>query len=198
MMRILYNIFFLVLLSLAITSCQKEQNLKDTQLTDVNPNLLAKISMPGNYLASSGILTVTLKDSTYMFDAQKDSIVYVNLYLDNKVYFGITAINKDHTLSFGISSPGFAQANSIKNIAGSQFILSKGNKPNIQYALTQQANKQRVSNINLTNYAQDSTMVKGTFVAFLTPNMKSDSGFYYVKGQFDLKLSGKSPIVIAK
>ncbi len=191
-MRILYNICYLVLLLLAITSCQKEQSFKDAQLADINPNLLAKISIPGNYLASSGMLTVTIKDSTYVFDAQKDSIAYVNLYLDNKTYFGITAINKDHTLSFGISSPGFAQANSIKSIAGSQFILTKGNRPDIQYALTQQADKQRISKINLTSYAQDSTMAKGTFVAFLTPNVISDSSFYHVKGQFDLKINGKS------
>lgn len=191
-MRILYNIFCFVLLSLAITSCQKEQNLVDAQVNETNLNLLSKISMPGNYLASSGILTVTMKDSTYVFDAQKDSIAYVNLYLDNKTYFGITAINKDHTLSFGISSPGFAQANSVKNIAGSQFILTKGNKANIQYALTQQADKQHISNINLTSYAQDSTMAKGTFVAFLSPNVRSDSSFYYVKGQFDLKINGRS------
>ncbi len=190
-MRILYNILCLILLSLAITSCQKEQ-FKDTQVNEINPNLLAKISMPGNYLASSGILTVTLKDSTYVFDAQKDSIAYVNLYMDNKTYFGITAINKDHTLSFGISSPGFAQSNSIKNIAGSQFILTKGKSDNIQYALTQQADKQRISNMSLTAYAQDSTMAKGTFIAFLTPNVKSDSSFYHVQGKFDLKINGKS------
>ena len=191
-MRFIQYIFCLLLLSAVLVSCQKEQNLKDTQLNEINPNLLAKISIPGTYLASSGILTVTIKDSTYVFDAQKDSIAYVNLYLDNKTYFGITAINKEHTLSFGISSPGFAQANQNKGIAGSQFILSKGNRPNIQYALTQVANAQRLSAINLSNYAQDTTMAKGNFTTYLSSSIKSDSSFYQVKGEFDLKLSGKT------
>lgn len=191
-MRVLYYIFCLLLLSAVMVSCQKEQNLKDTQLNEINPNLLAKISMPGTYLASSGILTVTIKDSTYVFDAKKDSIAYVNLYLDNKTYFGITAINKEHTLSFGISSPGFAQANQRKDIAGSQFIVSAGNTANIQYALTPSASLQRISTISFNRYAQDTTMAKGNFIAYLTPSMKSDSSFYQVKGEFDLKLSNKT------
>ena len=191
-MRVLYYIFCLLLVSAVLVSCQKEENIKDTQLNEINPNLLAKISIPGTYLASSGILTVTIKDSTYVFDAQKDSIAYVNLYLDNKTYFGITAINKEHTLSFGISSPGFAQANQNKGIAGSQFILSKTNRPNIQFALTQAANLQRISAINFSNYAQDTTMAKGNFTTYLSSSIKSDSSFYQVKGEFDLKLSGKT------
>ena len=190
-MRVLYYIFCLLLVSAVLVSCQKEENIKDTQLNEINPNLLAKISIPGTYLASSGILTVTIKDSTYVFDAQKDSIAYVNLYLDNKTYFGITAINKEHTLSFGISSPGFAQANQRKDIAGSQFILSKGNRPNIQYALTPAANLQRISTISFNRYAQDTTMAKGNFTTYLASGIKSDSSFYRVKGEFDLKLSGK-------
>jgi len=191
-MRFLYYSFCLLLLSAVMVSCQKEQSVKDAQLTEINPNLLAKISMPGNYLASSGILTVTIKDSTYVFDAKKDSIAYVNLYLDNKTYFGITAINKEHTLSFGISSPGFAQAKQNKGIAGSQFIISKANRSNIQYALTQVANLQRISAINFSNYAQDTTMAKGSFTTYLASGIKSDSSFYQVKGEFDLKLSGKT------
>ena len=191
-MRVLYHSFCLLLLSAVMVSCQKEQSVKDAQLNQINPNLLAKISMPGNYLASSGILKITIKDSTYVFDAQKDSIAYVNLYLDNKTYFGITAINKEHTLSFGISSPGFAQTNQNKDVAGSQLILSKGNRPNIQYSLTQALNMQRLSTINFSNYAQDTTMAKGTFTTYLASGIKSDSSFYQVKGEFDLKLSGKT------
>ena len=109
-------------------------------------------------------------------------------YLDNKRYYGITAINKEHNMSFGISSPGYAETNLNKAIAGSQFILINGNKAGVQYSLTQAADMQQGSNIYLSNYAQDSTLVKGTFTAFLTPKPKSDSSFYRARGQFDLKI----------
>ena len=189
-MRFLHYVFCLLLLSAVMVSCQKEQNLKEAsypEYSGTNTNLLAKVSVPGNFLATSGTLTITVKDSTYTFDAQKDSIAFVNLYLDNKAYFGITAINKEHSISFGISSLGFANANINKDVAGSQFILSNGNK-SVQYSLTQAVSKQHSSTIYLSSYAKDSTLVKGTFTALLSPNPKSDSSYYHAKGQFDLKI----------
>lgn len=190
-MRFLHYIFCVLLLSVVIVSCQKEEGIKDASLPDMQGNnlkLLALMSVPGNLLATSGTLTIFVKDSVYVFDAQKDSIAFVNLYLDNKRYFGITAINKEHNMSFGISSPGNAETDKNKDVAGSQFILSKSTITAVQYALTQSPGMQNSSNINLSKYAQDSTLVKGSFVVFLTPNSKSDSSFYNVRGQFDLKM----------
>ena len=147
-------VFFTVLLSMAIISCQKDQTAKDTPSlpASTNPALFAMVSGPGNFLASSGTLNITINDSTYTFDAQKDSIAFVNLYLDNKRYFGVTAINKAHTMSFGISSAGYPETNIDNKIAGSQFLFTKGNNVNLQYTLTQYANLQDSSRIRLSVY----------------------------------------------
>ncbi len=190
-MRFLHYIFCALLLSAILVSCQKEQNNYDAsspELQGANYKLLATLAVPGSVMAKSGTLTVTVKDSSYVFDAKTDSIAFVNLYIDNKRYFGITAINSKHNISFGISSPGFMHTNVDHDIAGSQFILNSDKGPGIQYSLTQVANIQRMSRINFNSYAQDSTLVKGTLEIFLTPNPKSDSSFYRVKGQFDLKI----------
>ena len=187
--KLLRYVFFILLLSIVITSCQKEQSVKEIQapVPVDNSNLLAMVSSPGNFLANAGTLTITVDDSTYVFDAKKDSIAFVNLYLDDKKYFGITAINKEHTMSFGISSSGYAVANVNTKVAGSQFLLSKANNSNLQYALTQYPELQDMSKISLTTYAQDSVLAKGTFVAFLSKDTKLNSAFYQVKGVFDLK-----------
>jgi hypothetical protein len=190
-MRFLHYIFCALLLSAVLVSCQKEQSVNDVsspEMQGANYKLLATLAVPGSVMAKSGTLTVTVKDSSYVFDAKKDSIAFVNLYLDNKRYFGITAINKTHNMSFGISSPGFMHTNVDHDIAGSQFILNSDKGAGVQYALTQVADMQRMSRINFSSYAQDSILVKGTFEVFLTPNPKSDSSFYRVKGQFDLKI----------
>jgi hypothetical protein len=183
-------IFFTVLLSMAIISCQKDQNVKDAPSLSAttNPALLAMVSGPGNFLASSGTLNITIDDSTYTFDAQKDSIAFVNLYLDNKRYFGLTAINKIHTMSFGISSAGYAETNSDNKIAGSQFLITKGNNANLQYTLTQYANLQDSSRIKLSAFAQDSILAKGSFVTFLNNTTKKGMPFYRAVGNFDLKI----------
>ncbi|MEO8887301.1 MAG: hypothetical protein ABI367_14640 [Mucilaginibacter sp.] len=182
-------IFFIALLSIIIVSCQKDQNIKDvpTLPAATNPALLAMVSGPGNFLASSGTLSVTIDDSTYTFDAQKDSIAFVNLYLDNKQYFGLTAINKSHNMSFGISSAGYAQTNIDNKVAGTQFLLTK-NKANLQYALTQYANLQDSSFIKISAFAQDSTLAKGNFVTFLNDKTKTGKPFYRVTGIFNLKI----------
>ena len=182
-------VFFTVLLSMAIISCQKDQNVKDasTLTTPTNPALLAMVSGPGNFLASSGTLNIIINDSTYTFDAQKDSIAFVNLYLDNKRYFGLTAINKTHTMSFGISAAGYAETNIDNKIAGTQFLLTKGNNANLQYTLTPYANLQDSSSIKLSAFAQDSILAKGTFVTYLNNSAKPGPPFLRVKGNFDLK-----------
>ena len=186
--RIRY-VFFTVLLSMAIISCQKDQNVKDapTLHSSTSPALLAMVSSPGNFLASSGTLNITIDDSTYTFDAQKDSIAFVNLYLDSKRYFGLTAINKTHTMSFGISSAGYVETNIDNKIAGSQFLFTKGNNT-LQYTLTPYANLQDSSHIKLSAFAQDSILARGNFVTFLNNNTKPGMPFYHVTGNFDLKI----------
>ena len=80
------------------------------------------VTSPGNFLAISGTLKIKINDSAYTFDAATDSIAFVNVRVDgSNQYFGITAINKEHNMSFGISSEGFVFSNINRSIAGSQF-----------------------------------------------------------------------------
>src|SRR6202008_765771 len=107
-------------------------------------NLVAdSTASPTNFLAAWGTLRITKKDAAYLFDAVKDSIAFINVHDDNddaKRYFGITAINKDHNMSFGISSTGYAHADKNSDIAGGQFLLGPGYKTEgFQYSLSKYA-----------------------------------------------------------
>jgi len=178
--------FFIVIalfISGMIMSCQKDQDIKDeTSKAD------SVFTAPDNYLAVKGTLTITLPDTTYSFDATKDSIAFVNVHNGDKQYFGITAINKAHNMSFGISSPGYALGNVNTPVAGSQLILKPDNKQAIQYALTDNAAAQDFGKVNLTAYKQDSVLAIGTFYTFLAKDEKATTSAVKVKGTFSLKL----------
>jgi hypothetical protein len=181
---------------LAVTSsCQKDPDVKDistakTSLNADSANVTSIVATPGNYLAASGFLKIKIQDSTYTFDASRDSIAFINVHNDdNSRYFGITAINKEHTLSFGISSAGFVHSNITNSIAGSQFLLSPdNNKPGLEYSLSKYAGQKDFGNINIIQYNQGSELAKGTFFTFLAKDDKADSPFYRVEGSFDLQL----------
>jgi len=185
-----YFIIFILLLSGMIVSCQKDQ---DNDVT-VNSNLsadsssMSALTTPGNYLAVKGSLKITIQDSTYTFDAAHDSIAFVNVHSGSSQYFGITAINKAHNMSFGISSAGNAQSNINTAVAGSQFLIRSSNKPDISFALSQFAASQDFGKISLSTYKQDSVLAKGTFYTFLAKDAKVTSPFYKVKGTFSLQL----------
>ena len=119
--RFTYLIFFIMLCFMAVlASCQKDSDVKDNSATKTSLAADSSAS-PANLLATSGTLSITIKDSTYLFDAAKDSIAFINVHDDNdddKRYFGITAINKEHNMSFGISSTGYAHADKSGDIAG--------------------------------------------------------------------------------
>jgi hypothetical protein len=187
-------IFFFMILLVVISSCQKDPALKDTNLEKTSLKAdsvnIGTITSPGNYLAASGKLTIKVKDSTYTFDASQDSIAFVNVHSDDSTrYFGITAINKEHTMSFGISSAGFVNDSISNSIAGSQFLLNKGeNKPGLQYSLSRYAGQKNFGNINIIQYNQGNELVKGTFFTFLAKDDKANSPFYKVEGSFDLQL----------
>jgi uncharacterized protein YdeI (BOF family) len=186
-MRIRYLLFFLI--AIAAFSCTKEEDVKAITAKKADSMAIASnlnLTRP-NTLAVSGTLTVTVKDSTYTFDAKDDSIAVVNIYLDNQKYFGITAVNKAHTMSFGISSPGYAADNTTKNIAGGQFLLSSKELSN-EYTLSQNTDVPEPGKIILTQYSRDSVLAKGTFVTYLGPDVKTTSPFYKVEGSFSLKI----------
>jgi len=188
----LFYVFFMLLLSGMIVSCQKDQDINDVNTVNTNAKAdsanLSALNTPGNYLAVKGTLTLTIEDSTYSFDASKDSIAFVNVHSGSDQYFGITAINKDHNMSFGISSAGYALSNLNTTVAGSQFLINRDKKPTIEYALTKYATEQDFGKINLTSYKQDSVLAKGTFYTFLAKDAKPSAPFYRVKGTFSLQL----------
>jgi hypothetical protein len=177
-------IFIALLLSGVIVSCQKDQSIKDGSAAKPDSSLIA----PDNYLAVKGTLTITIQDSTYSFDAAKDSVAFVNVHGGDSSYFGITAINKAHNMSFGISSIGHATNNVVTPVAGSQFILRPDNKPNIQYALTDHAIAQDFGKISITSYKQDTVLAKGTFYTFLAKGDVVKTPATKVKGTFNLQL----------
>jgi len=184
-----FFIVFILLLSGMIVSCQKDQVVNDeTAVNSAKTDSSLTLNAPGNYLAVKGTLKITILDSTYTFDAAKDSIAFINVNSGNNQYFGITAINKEHDMSFGISSAGKALSNLTSTVAGSQFLLSHDKMPNIEYALTKYINTQDFGKINITSFKTDSTLAKGTFYTFLAKDAKPNAPFYKVKGTFSLQL----------
>jgi hypothetical protein len=192
--RFTHLVFFISLSFMAVlASCQKDSDVKDNSAlkTSLAADSTAALS-PGNFLAASGTLSFTLKDSTYVFDASKDSIAFITVHDDNddtKRYFGITAINKEHTMSFGISSSGYVHNDKSGDIAGSQFLLNPGyKKPAFQYSLSKYADQKDFGNIYVDKYNQDSVLAKGTFHTFLATDDKANAPVYKVEGTFNLKL----------
>jgi hypothetical protein len=179
-----YFILIFLLLSGVIVSCQKDQEVKD----DASSKSDTTFTAPDNYLAAKGTLKITLQDSTYSFDAATDSIAFVNVHNGNNQYFGITAINKAHNMSFGISSGGYALSNINTDVAGSQFILKPDKGTIDQYALTDSTTVQDYGKISLGAYKQDSVLAKGTFYTYLVKAGLGKPTTYKVKGTFSLRL----------
>ena len=183
----LFTVFFMA----ATSSCQKDPavNSPNPSTTTVSADSTA-LSSPNNFLAVSGTLKIKFNDSTYTFDAATDSIAFINVHSDdNSRYFGITAINKDHSMSFGISSAGFPYNNINRAIAGSQFIMNGDAKqPALQLSLSRYSAPKSLGNINLIEYNSTKELAKGTFYTFMSKDDKANSPYYRVEGTFDLQL----------
>jgi hypothetical protein len=182
-----------LLISVMVSSCQKDEGVKDLETAKSTINAdsasLGIINTPGNFLAGKGLLKITIEDSTYTFDAAVDSVAFINVHNGDNKYYGITAINKAHTMSFGISSEGFASANVNSKVAGSQFLFTiDEKKPTLQYTLTQFVGKDDSGKITLDKYNKDNTIAKGSFFTFLAKDNKENSPFYRVEGSFELQL----------
>jgi uncharacterized protein YdeI (BOF family) len=181
-MRFLRFILIALIFSVVVASCQKDESVDLTvEKVAVKPDTS---NTSGNFLAVKGSLNVTMGDSTYTFDAAKDSIAFINVNIDSNKYFGITAINKQHTMSFGISSPGFAAPDLTNTIAGSQMLFSTG-KHTIEYTLSKTSGDSELNKISLANYMQDSVLTKGTFTTVMM-NKDSKQEPSTVKGSFNL------------
>lgn len=188
-----FRLIALLIFGALFSACQKEQNSSDVSRKKiavardsslVNPK-------PDNYLASGGTLTLQVGDSTYTFNADKDSVAFVNIRAGVNDYFGITAINKVHTISFAISSSGTAVSGLDKGVEGSQLLLRPDAMHIKQYSLTPYAKSGDSGVMQLRSYRQDSVLAKGSFFTFLALDDKADTPFIRVDGTFDLKLSVK-------
>jgi hypothetical protein len=186
-MKFVRFILIVLFFSAVIVSCQKDQQL-DALVTKTSSRSDTS-NTSGNFMAVSGTLNIIVGDSTYNFDASEDSIAFINANIDSNKYFGITAINKQHTMSFGISSPGFATSDLVNPVAGSQLLFSVAGKHGIQYTLSKDVDPKAINKISLTQYMQDSILTKGTFTTFMTN--KEDTGGVVtnkVKGSFNLRI----------
>jgi len=192
MVRLSIRFFGLVLLlAVFLSSCQKDESVNDIKAaaTQAKADSIQKLNAaPGNYLVNEGTLRIKVKDSTYTFDASQDSVAFVNVNIDGKEYYGITAINKAHTVSFGISSLGAPIAEMPGSVAGCQFLLNTSNKTNLEYTLTHNITAQDYGTISIEKYNQDAVLAKGTFHTYLARDDKKDSPFYVVDGSFELKV----------
>jgi hypothetical protein len=183
----------LLFISVAVSSCQKDDNVKSIDSTKSiaaadSASSMSVVNTPGNFLAGKGTLKITIEDSTYTFDAATDSVAFINVHSGDSRYFGITAINKAHTMSFGISSVGFAAANVNSKVAGSQFLFKLDEKkPVVQYTLTKYGGKDDSGKISIEKYNNDNLIAKGTFFTFLAKDDKANSPFYRVEGSFELQ-----------
>jgi hypothetical protein len=196
MLRLYVRVLCVILFVMAaLSSCQKDENVDKTdalaQMAADSAQKLNAISAPGNYLASKGTLKIKVQDSTYTFNATQDSIAFVNINIDGKEYFGLTAINKAHTISFGISSAGAPIAEMQTNVAGCQFLLNTTGKLNQEYTLTRNTAPQDFGTISLEKYSQDTLLAKGTFHTFLanpSKDTKKSSPLFVTDGSFELKV----------
>ena len=189
MVRFTARFFYLfMLISVAIAGCQKDENVKKTTIQAADSTNVNTVSAPGSYLASKGTLTVKLKDSTYTFNAEQDSIAFVNIAIDGEEYYGLTAINRAHTVSFGISSSGVPIDDIASYVSGAQLLLKGTGKTNLEYTLVPGSLQQKFGTISIEKYNQDATLAKGTFHTFLATGTKFNSPDYEVTGSFELKV----------
>ena len=190
--RFTYFLFSIAVVVLAtVSSCQKDPavNNPGPSTTSINADS-SIVSSPGNFLAVTGTLKVKFNDSVYTFDAARDSIAFINVNGDDENrYFGITAINKEHSVSFGISSAGFAFSNINRGIAGSQLLLSNdAQKPALQLSLSKNYPTGGFGSFDLSQYKTGNELAKGTFYTFMAVDDKANSPYYRVEGIFDLQL----------
>jgi uncharacterized protein YdeI (BOF family) len=178
----------LTLMSVVLAACQKDENVAQTTPPVTDSIKASAASSSGNFLASKGTLTVKLKDSTYSFDAGRDSIAFVNISIDGEQYYGLTAINKAHSVSFGISSSGAPIDDVASNVSGAQFLLKRTGKKNLEYTLIQSQQPGKSGTISIEKYNQDTTLAKGTFHTTLATDTKVNSPKYDVEGSFELKI----------
>lgn len=181
----------LLLFSALMSSCQKDESVKAVvpAETDVKADSALNVAAnPGNYLAVKGTLKIKLQDSTYTFNAAHDSIAFVNMNIDGEEYFGVTAINKEHTISFGISSMAAPIAEMKSDVAGAQFLLSHPGKTGTEeYTLTRSIQPEDYGTIAIEKYSQDTILAKGTFHTYLAKDKKLNSPFYIADGSFELQ-----------
>ena len=182
-------IFLFALVVILLSSCQKDPEVLTPAVKPQTDSL--SIISGGNLLASTGTLTVKFKDSAYVFDASTDSIAFVQVNTGGKEkYFGITAINKAHNLSFGISSRGAAANNLKAGVAGSQLLLkTPGDDLFLPYSLSGISANKASSSFNIIQYKTGKILAKGTFTVFLSPENKLAPELYKADGSFDLRLN---------
>lgn len=191
-----YSFILIALIASAIllvSSCRKDNELSQPSNESIalkadTTQLFNSTSSTQYLLARAGKLQLSVNDTVYTFDARSDSIVFIYMHQnDTSAFFGITAINKAHTLSFGISSAGILRSNISSKVAGSQLLVkSSENNPTIEYALSSLKSQNSPGSINFKRVSQSNGIAIGIFSTFLTLNNKSNTTEYKVNGTFNI------------
>ncbi len=179
-----------VAVMLIFSSCRKDDNQASTTNTKTDSTAINSfLANPGNYLASSGTLVLRVNGTVLSFDASTDSIALINLTTPGKQqYYGLSAINKAHTASFGITSAGVLHVRGESGVAGSQLlILASDKQPVSAYSLSATNPKNSLGSLNFDTFTKDSLATKGSFVTYLTQNSNQATGTYTVEGSFNLR-----------
>ncbi len=183
--------YTLMLMALLIfgTACRKDDSLAATTTKADSTSINSFFTNPGNYLATSGILELKVNGTILNFNATTDSIALVNLTtVGNKHFYGLSAINKAHTASFGITSAGVLHVSGGSSIAGSQLlVLSADKQPVTAYSLSTASLKTGVGSLNFNRFAKDSLLTMGSFVTYLTKNDGLANTSIKVEGSFSLQ-----------
>ncbi|MCD8740394.1 hypothetical protein LT679_07250 [Mucilaginibacter roseus] len=174
-----------MLLSAVVTSCRKDEDLQSFK-NDKDSTALPSSS--GSFIATTGELSITFNDSTYIFDAEKDSIAFVRVDTAGNKYFGITAINDSHSMSFGISGLGEAINKSSTKVEGSQFLFVN-DKADSSFTLSKSAHEMDLGKLSLKKYTneKDDVAAKGTFVTYLASDTGKNATLHKVTGKFDIR-----------
>ena len=186
---LLANTFLLMALLIVGSACRKEDNVAATSTKPDSTAINSFFTNPGNYLATSGTLELKVNGTTLNFDAATDSIALVNLTtVGNKQFYGLSAINKAHTASFGITSAGLLHVSGESDVAGSQLlVLSADKQPVTAYSLSAASLKTGTGSLNFNQFAKDSLLTKGRFITYLTKNGAQAGTSIKVEGSFSLQ-----------
>ncbi|MBW4889621.1 hypothetical protein KXQ82_07835 [Mucilaginibacter sp. HMF5004] len=167
-MKKLLLIICVCLIAAAFTSCKKIAELETVNSTTFGA---------GNYLVKKGTVAVTTPDTTYVFTAPADQIIFSG----DGNYFNINCY-RDNTTSLSITSTDKAVSNAITNIYEVHLFGMYKNTAQVYTNIT----TTNIGTITLGEVNLGETAAKGTFIATAGNGATATAK---ITGTFDLRLN---------